>query len=86
MIRTIGNWVAITPLVEESKSGIVSESLDKGIIVHGGPVWIRDLADSDKGIGRLIVGDKVHFDVNKVQHKEQGYWIVHIDNIYGVIK
>ena len=86
MIRTIGNWVAIKPLVEESKSGIVSESLDKGIVVDAGPVWIRDLFDYNQGIGRLQVGNKVHFDVNKVQHKEQDYWIVHIDNIYGVIE
>jgi len=84
MIRTIGNWVAIKPLVEESKSGIISESIDKGVVVDN-IKWIRDLHDSNKGIGRLSVGDKVHFDINKVQHKEQDYWIFHIDNIYGVI-
>ena len=33
MITTVGKWIAFLPLVEESASGIKSESLDKGTVL-----------------------------------------------------
>lgn len=76
MINTVGKWIAFLPLVEESASGIKSESLDKGTILF-----------ETKGVTNgLKVGDKIHFDINKVAHKSGDYWVIDIDNIYGVIK
>ena len=76
MIETIGKWIGFLPLTEESASGIKSESLDKGII-H----W------RTKGITNgLKVGDKIHFDINKVAYKSSDYWIIDVDYIYAVIE
>ena len=75
MIKTVGKWVAFQPLMEESASGIKSESLDKGTVLF-----------ETKGITNgLKVGDKIHFDINKVAHKSSDYWVIDVDYIYGVI-
>ena len=76
MIKTIGKWVAFLPLVEESASGIKSESLDKGTVLF-----------EPKGVTNgLKIGDKIHFDINKVAHKSGDYWIIDIGYIYGVVE
>lgn len=76
MITTIGKWIGFLPLTEESASGIKSESLDKGIVEWG-----------SKGVTNgLKVGDKIHFDINKVAYKSSEYWIIDVDYIYAVIK
>ena len=76
MIKTIGKWIGFLPLTEESASGIKSESLDKGIVK-----W------RTKGITNgLKVGDKIHFDINKVAYKSSDYWIIDVDYIYAVIE
>ena len=55
MIKTVGKWVAFQPLMEESASGIKSESLDKGTVLF-----------ETKGITNgLKVGDKIHFDMKE---------------------
>ena len=76
MIRTIGRWIGFLPLTEESASGIKSESLDKGI-VHWG---------SKGDTNGLKIGDKIHFDINKVAYKSSAYWIIDVDYIYGGIE
>jgi hypothetical protein len=76
MIKTIGKWVAFLPLVEESASGIKSESLDKGTVLF-------EMKEVTNG---LKVGDKIHFDINKVAHKSGDYWVIDIDYIYGVVE
>lgn len=76
MINTVGKWIAFLPLVEESASGIKSESLDKGTISCG-----------TKGITNgLKVGDKIHFDINKVAYKSSDYWVIDVNYIYGVLE
>ena len=76
MIKTIGKWIAFLPLVEESTSGIKSESLDKGTVLF-----------EPKGVNNgLKIGDKIHFDINKVAHKSGDYWVIDIDYIYGVVE
>ena len=76
MIKTIGKWVAFLPLVEESASGIKSESLDKGTV----------LFETNGVTNGLKFGDKIHFDINKVAHKSGDYWVVDVDYIYGVVE
>ena len=76
MIKTIGKWIGFLPLTEESASGIKSESLDKGTMCWG-----------SKGVTNgLKVGDKIHFDINKVAYKSSEYWIIDVDYIYAVIE
>lgn len=72
MIRTIGKWVAFLPLTEESVSGIRSESLEKGIV--------------ECETNGLKIGDKIHFDINKVAYKSVDYWIIDADYVYGVVE
>ena len=74
-MKTIGKWIAFLPLIEESASGIKSESLDKGTV----------LSQLGKQ-GELKTGDKIHFDINEVAYKSSDYWIIDVDYIYGVIE
>ena len=73
-MKTIGKWIAFLPLIEESASGIKSESLDKGTVI----------CKYEKG--EINLGDKIHFDINEVAYKSSDYWIIDIDYIYGVIE
>ena len=74
-MKTIGKWIAFLPLIEESASGIKSESLDKGTVM------CKYEKESE-----INLGDKIHFDINKVAFKSSDYWIIDIDYIYGVIE
>jgi len=78
MIKTVGKWVAFQPLMEESASGIKSESLDKGIICSKPSAFVKE--------NGLRLKDKIHFDINKVAYKSSDYWIIDVDYIYGVIE
>ena len=75
-MKTIGKWIAFVPLVEESKSGIKNESLDKGTVCYHG----------NGTTNGLKIGDKIHFDINKVASKSVDYWIICVDDIYGVLE
>ena len=82
MIKTIGKWIAFLPLVEESTSGIKSESLDKGTVLFEP----KGVTNHHRYAIGLKVGDKIHFDINKVAHKSGDYWVIDIDYIYGVVE
>jgi|TARA_B100000085_G_C18557585_1_gene518353 hypothetical protein len=85
-MKTIGKWIAFLPLIEESASGIKSESLDKGTVIckYEGRSF-RHAQNSIKE-SEINLGDKIHFDINKVAYKSSDYWIIDIDYIYGVIE
>lgn len=70
MIYAIGDWVAIEPRKEESLSGILSSSMDEGTVLSG----------------LELEGKVVLFDINKVACKKSEYWIIHRDNVYGVVE
>jgi hypothetical protein len=71
-MKSLGNWVFIEPSKNETKSGILTASMDRGTVI----------AYSDES----LIDKEVLFDINRVAYKTSTFWIVDYQYVFGVVR
>ena len=69
-MKAVGDWVWIAPLKQESKSGLLSSSINKGTVIA---------TNEEELLNKVVL-----FNANKVEYKVGSNWIVALSNIFGV--